>query len=150
MYKLILIGGFAMERYDDARKAYKGILMSGAIGSIVGALILMILLYLAAVLISAEYVPEAYMGDITVGSVFAGATVCAVVAVKRRGTGAMVTGLVAGVIYFAVIVIISALGSEGRLFGDMTLKAGISSVAGGAFGGALCINSKKKRHARRK
>lgn len=139
-----------MERYDEARKTYKGILTSGVFGAIIGAVLLIILLYISALLISAEYIPESFDENLIIVSVFLGATVCAVTAVKRRGTGAMVTGLAAGLIYLVLIMVVSALIPQGRMLGDMTLKILICCITGGAFGGALCLNSKKKSRVRRR
>lgn len=98
-----------------------------------------------AMLLERQVFPASTLEILTIACVFAGAAVGGAAAAKRRGGGAIEAGLACG-LALAVIVVVIALAAPGE--GPVTascLRFVIAAIAGGGFGGALCLNRGKSK-----
>lgn len=130
---------------SDRKKGGNTVLQSSAAGAFTGYILTMALLYVLALLICAGTLEEALADELVLCAAFLGATAAAVISAKRRGRGVMTTGLAAGA-FFCLMAMVTSFGvSGGTGTGIMVLKLMICSVAGGAFGGALCLNTKRNK-----
>lgn len=108
-------------------------------GPFFGLLSIAGLLYICAMLLSHEILPATLMGDCTLASIFAGTAVGGTIAAKLKREGVLVAGLLTGAIILAMIALAVILRPTGKLLSDETLKSGICTIGGGAFGGVLCL-----------
>ena len=138
-----------MRRSERNRGRNSSVIGSGASSALMGYLLTMILLYIMAVLIYAGILDEGLAEEMVLGSAFIGATVSAMISAKRWGSGVITSGLVAGAIFCCMAIVTSIGISGGEGMGIMTLKMVICSLAGGAFGGAMCLNTKRNKKSRR-
>ncbi|HHU22368.1 MAG TPA: TIGR04086 family membrane protein [Clostridiales bacterium] len=139
-----------MIKTEEERVSYSGLLISSAMGGAVGTVLSIILLFVFAFLISEGKLPESLSEPLVVAAAFVGATASGVASAKRQGRGVVVSGICGGIAYMIIILLVTALGGSGGVFGPMTLKLVICAVAGGAFGGTLCSGGKKKKRRRRR
>ena len=118
------------------------------LGPVLGAAASAALLYITAVLLERQILPYSLAGELVIACLFLGSTAGGAGAAKRRGSAPLPSGLTAGA---ALVVSLMAQG-EGAISADC-LRHVIAAVAGGAFGGALCLNrggGKRKKRARRR
>ncbi|MGI6025896.1 MAG: TIGR04086 family membrane protein [Candidatus Scatomorpha sp.] len=122
-------------------------------GPALGAVAAAALLYLTAVLLERQILPYSLSGDFVIACLFLGSTAGGAAAAKRRGSAPLPSGLIAGAAIAAAVVIVSLMAQgEGAVSADC-LRHVIASVAGGAFGGALCLNrggGKRKKRSRKR
>ncbi len=87
--------------------------------------------------------------ELVLGAAFLGSTAAAIMSARRMGRGVMTMGLVTGVMFCLMTVVTSFAVSGGTGTGIMTLKLVICSLAGGAFGGAICLNNGRNKYKKR-
>lgn len=133
-----------MEKRDNSKALTKNLFTSCVLGAFAGIILTILLLYLFALLIEREAIPMALGNEAVLVSAFLGATAGSVFAVRRQGRGVMQTGLITGTSYLIIVLLISALHPNGVVLSAMTLKILICSLTGGAFGGALCLNRRRR------
>lgn len=141
-----------MVKEGEGKKAAGSMAVSGALGAVIGLVATLALLYIFAALMAGDKIPEKYGGVIVICSAFLGAAIGAVIAARRHGSSVIPEGLIAGAAYMILILLFTAFGGQENMFGGMTLKLIICSMAGGFVGGALCVKrggGKKPRRARR-
>lgn len=132
-------------RKKDGRKAGKWYIRGPVIGMIVAA----VLLYIWSVLLSGDLIPSSLLEEGALCAVFIGAALGGVAAAKARREGVLVAGAATGAILFAFILLVIILRPTGQVLCDETLKTGICSLGGGAFGSVLCLQSAgSKKHKR--
>ena len=149
MYKLIPSGGFFMEKYEEKKMSARGMLTNCLFGAVLGLLLTFVLLYVFAVLVGREILPVSLQTELVIAAAFLGVTCGAVIGVKRQGRGILQTGACTGVIFILLVFAISALLTNGHVLGEMTIKIIICGVAGGLFGGALCLKRGKQKPGKR-
>lgn len=103
-----------------------------------------ILLYICAVLISKETLPTSLMRDCTVASVFLGCTAGGALAARKGGRGVLFSGGILGTAVGLLLLAVAALLPEGKVISIGFLRMLVSALAGGLFGGALCLPRRKK------
>lgn len=139
----------SVERKGKKRSRLKWYAFGPALGAVAAAA----LLYLTAVLLERQILPYSLSGDFVIACLFFGSTAGGAAAAKRRGSAPLPSGLIAGSALAAAVVVVSLMAQgEGALSADC-LRHVIAAVAGGAFGGALCLNrggGKRKKRARRR
>ena len=125
-----------------------------AVGSLLGglcSLIMMLLLcYLCAVLAVRGSIKQEMLSMLAAAAAFVGATVGAITAARYSKARALITGAVSGVVFLIPLLALLALLCGGIPFSSMTLRLVLCAVAGGVFGGALCLRRKSKRSGKRK
>ena len=123
------------------------------LGPVLGAVVSALLLYITAVLLERQILPYSLAGELVIACLFLGSTAGGAGAAKRRGSAPLPSGLTAGAALTAAVVVVSLMAQgEGAISADC-LRHVIAAVAGGAFGGALCLNrggGKRKKRARRR
>lgn len=123
------------------------------LGPVLGAVASAVLLYITAVLLERQILPYSVAGELVIACLFLGSTAGGAGAAKRRGSALLPSGLTAGAALAAAVVVVSLMAQgEGAISADC-LRHVIAAVAGGAFGGALCLNrggGKRKKRARRR
>ena len=123
------------------------------LGPLLAAVAVAALMYLLAVLLERQILPYALVDELLIACVFLGSTAGGAGAAKRRGSAPLPSGLTAGAALAAAVVVVSLMAQgEGAISADC-LRHVIAAVAGGAFGGALCLNrgvGKRKKRARRR
>lgn len=138
-----------VERKGKKRSRLRWYVFGPALGAVAAAA----LLYLTAVLLERQILPYSLSGDFVIACLFLGSTAGGAAAAKRRGSAPLPSGLIAGAAIAAAVVIVSLMAQgEGAVSADC-LRHVIASVAGGAFGGALCLNrgaGKRKKRARKR
>lgn len=139
----------SVERKGKKRSRLKWYAFGPALGAVAAAA----LLYLTAVLLERQILPYSLAGDFVIACLLFGSTAGGAAAAKRRGSAPLPSGLIAGSALAAAVVVVSLMAQgEGALSADC-LRHVIAAVAGGAFGGALCLNrggGKRKKRARRR
>lgn len=139
----------SVERKGKKRSRLKWYAFGPALGAVAAAA----LLYITAVLLERQILPYSLAGDFVIACLFFGSTAGGAAAAKRRGSAPLPSGLIAGSALAAAVVVVSLMAQgEGALSADC-LRHVIAAVAGGAFGGALCLNrggGKRKKRARRR
>lgn len=139
----------SVERKGKKRSRLRWYVFGPALGAVAAAA----LLYLTAVLLERQILPYSLSGDFVIACLFLGSTAGGAAAAKRRGSAPLPSGLIAGAAIAAAVVIVSLMAQgEGAVSADC-LRHVIASVAGGAFGGALCLNrggGKRKKRARKR
>ena len=119
------------------------------LGPLLAAVAVAALMYLLAVLLERQILPYALVDELLIACVFLGAAIGGAAAAKKRGKSALASGLIAG-----ALLAVGSLMAEGEaaLSADC-LRHAIAAVAGGLFGGALCLNrraAKRKKRGRRR
>ena len=76
---------------------------------------------------------------------FVGATLTGIMAVDRKGGGAMKAGLISGGAYMIILLLLGLIFCKGSVSGSEAVRIIICSVCGGAFGGALCLKRGNKK-----
>lgn len=139
-----------MQKSKEDREGIGGLVIHAAIGGIIALAMTLALLFVVAVLITAEVLPESMGEEITVVAALISATAGAFIAARRRGSGAIPTGICSGLCFFLLIIVITSLRRGTDLFGVMTVKLLICSLSGGTIGGLLSTAKKHKRRTIRK
>jgi putative membrane protein (TIGR04086 family) len=135
---------------EEKKNAGLDYLLNLAAGLLPGFVATFLFLFLSSLLVSREALPASLRDELILASAFVGATVTGWTAAKRQGRGVLLAGLLAGLAYLLLLKLLSACVSSGSLFGGLSLKTAICSVAGGAFGGALRSRKKKQKRTRRR
>ena len=120
-------------------------------GPVLGAVVTILLLYLTAMLLERQILPYSLAREFVIACLFLGSAAGGAAAAKRRGSAALPSGLAAGAAIAAAVVILSLM-VQGAVSANC-LRNVIAAVAGGAFGGALCLDrgrGKRKKHARKR
>lgn len=120
-----------------------------ALGALIGIIALGIIMALATFAFEAEVISESLMPEVVIGCTFISATIGGIVSSKRHSRGLSAAGVLQGVLLFLPLMIIGSAVCEGAVLGNMTLKILIASIAGGSFGGALCMERGKKKRRRK-
>ena len=116
-------------------------------GTALGALIVALVLFVGAVLISGEKAPESFSGIIIPVSALLGAFIGGLFAAKRNKGSFVFTGMIVGLVLFSVRMIAAAFSSDDSFFDASTVSMLIFLLTGGFFGGLM---AGKKRHKRKK
>jgi putative membrane protein (TIGR04086 family) len=135
---------------EEKKNAGLDYLVNLAAGLLPGFAATVLFLFLSSLLVSREVLPASLRDELILAAVFVGATATGLTAAKRQGSGVLLAGLLAGFGYLLLLKLFSACVPSGSLFGGLSLKTAICSIAGGAFGGALRSQKKKQKHARRR
>ncbi len=152
---ILFWGGLSMtstptERRGKRRQRLKWYLF----GPVTGLIAIAAIGYACAVLLERQVFPSSTLEVLTIASVFLGSTLGGIAAAKRRGASALEAGGLSGAV-LAILVVLVALVAPGEGPATATcLRFVIATVAGGAFGGALCLDRcrakrRKKRYSRR-
>ncbi|MGI6013817.1 MAG: TIGR04086 family membrane protein [Oscillospiraceae bacterium] len=128
----------------------KRIVIGSLLGGFLGLLVTLLLCYLCAVLAVRGSVKQELLGVLAAGAAFLGATVGAVTGAKYSKVRVLITGAASGVIFLIPLLALVALLCGELPFGSVTLRLVICAVAGGVFGGVLCLKRKTKRQGKRK
>jgi putative membrane protein (TIGR04086 family) len=136
-----------MRKIDDKKNLSHGFVMSAAIGTAVGFMVILILFALFAAIIASGKLSDGMMTYITAFSAFIGALIGAVVAVKRLRGKIMTVSLSVGALMFLLTLITSAFSESGALIGKLTPALCVSLILGAIAGGLLNIRRKKHKHA---
>lgn len=135
---------------EEKKNAGLGFPASLAAGLLPGFIATVLFLFVSSLLVSRQVLPASLRDELILVSAFAGASFTGWAAAKRRGSGVLIAGLCAGMAYLLLLKLLSACVPSGSLFGGLSLKTAICSIAGGAFGGALRSRKKKQKRARRR
>lgn len=82
---------------------------------------------------------------------FIGAAVGGVILGKKRSGGAIISGLIIGVIFMLFLILCGLAAGKGIVSADEGVRIAICSICGGAFGGVLAAGKgNKKLHKKRK
>ena len=128
----------------------KRILLGSLLGGFLGWVVMLLLCYLCAALVVRGSVEQKMLGLLVTGAAFFGATVGAITGAKYSKVRVLVTGVVSGMVFLLLLlVLVTSLCGEFP-FGSMTLRLVICALTGGMFGGALCLRRKTKRQGKRK
>ncbi len=122
-------------------------------GPVLGAVVTIVLLYLTAMLLERQILPYSLAREFVIACLFLGSAAGGAAAAKRRGSAALPSGLAAGAAIAAAVVILSLMVQGEGAVSANCLRNVIAAVAGGAFGGALCLDrgrGKRKKHARKR
>ena len=133
--------GAATERKGKGRQRLRWYVF----GPLVGAAAFAAFGLACAMLLERQVPPASTIEVLTIACVFAGAAAGGAAAAKRRGGGAIEAGLACG-LTLAAVVVVAALAAPGE--GPVTascLRFVIAALAGGGFGGALCLNRGKSK-----
>lgn len=125
-----------------------------AVGSLFGGLcsliLMMLLCYLCAVMAVRGSIKQEMLSTLATAAAFVGATVGAITAAKYSKARVLITGVVSGVVFLIPLLALLALLCGGVPFSSMTLRLVICAIAGGVFGGVLCLRRRAKRSGKRK
>lgn len=124
-----------------------------ALGPLAAAAALAALIYLLAALLERQILPYALADELLIACVFLGSALGGAAAAKRRGGAVLAAGLVSGAALAALIAIGTLMARGEAALSAACLQHVIAAVAGGAFGGALCLDrggAKRKKRARRR
>jgi len=138
-----------MRKQDEGNTRLDGLLRSGLLGMAVTMLMLLLLLGLVSALIEGETLSLDLGDELLILCVLLSATVGALTAAKRQGSGKLPAALLSGGLCFGLLLLLTALGGRGSRFTAMTLKEGLSCLCGGAVGGVLGSTKRKKRKTRK-
>ncbi len=116
-------------------------------GTFLGVIVAALVLFVGAVLISGEKVPESFRGVIVPVSALLGAFIGGLFAAKKNKGSFVFTGMIVGSVLFCIRMIASAFSADGSFFDISTVSMLIFLLAGGFFGGLM---AGKKRHKRKK
>ena len=137
----------------ETGKMGKGIsvIMNAIRGTLAAAGLTLCVFILLAFLISREYLPSSLMKEYVIATAFICMLAGGIHAAKREGRGVVTVGALAGVLYFLLILLMTA-GIKNGSFGAMTIRMLVCSIGGGVTGGLLCAGQKtqKKKPARQK
>ena len=139
-----------MQKNEDGRNGAMKCIKSAAFGTAVATAALILLLGVSALLISKEILPERFEKEIVTVVTLMAVSAGSFAAAERAENGKMVSALLCGTIAFCLIILMTALGGEGREFSVMTLKSCICCICGGAVGGVLATARRPRRKAKRK
>ena len=120
------------------------------LGPLLAAVAVAALMYLLAVLLERQILPYALVDELLIACVFLGA---AIGGAKKRGRSALASGLIAGAVLAALLAVGSLMAEGEAALSADCLRHAIAAVAGGLFGGALCLNrraAKRKKRGRRR
>ena len=120
-------------------------------GPLTGIVAAVAVCYVCAALLEREVLPASTMEPLTIASLFVGAAAGGATGAKRRGGAAIETGLICGAVPAALVVVAAlAMPGDGPAAAGC-VRAAIALTAGGAFGGALCLDrgKSKRRKLRR-
>ena len=95
----------------------------------------------------------ALVDELLIACVFLGAAIGGAAAAKKRGKSALASGLIAGAVLAALLAVGSLMAEGEAALSADCLRHAIAAVAGGLFGGALCLNrraAKRKKRGRRR
>ena len=134
----------------EKRGEWRSVFTRAGIGGAAGVIVTLLLMLGVSALIAGGKIPMAYGGRCVVVCTLLGAALAAFVTAARRGRGVLTVGLLCGVAYVAVLVVLSLFSGGTQLFGTSFLKIAISAIGGGAFGGALCLRKKSRSKSRRR
>ena len=115
------------------------------LGPLLAAVAVAALMYLLAVLLERQI--------LLIACVFLGAAIGGAAAAKKRGKSALASGLIAGAVLAALLAVGSLMAEGEAALSADCLRHAIAAVAGGLFGGALCLNrraAKRKKRGRRR
>lgn len=120
-------------------------------GPLAGAAAITLFCYGCAVLLERGLLPADTIEVLSTGCVFAGAVAGGAAGARRRGAGVLEAGLLCGASLAAVLLVAALIAPGDGPASAGCLRAAIASVAGGAFGGSLCLNRgrAKRRKSRR-
>ena len=108
-------------------------------GIVPGACALAATLIAASALLSGGALPAEAMEPLIYGSEFLAAAAAGAVSAKARGKGALTAGAASGGVCLLILVICVILSEKGQLLSAMFIRSAICFLAGGLFGGALCL-----------
>lgn len=124
-----------------------------ASGPVVGFCVCVVLMLGTSLLVESGTLPSGVLEYLVIACVFLACVVAGMVSAIRRGRGALEAGIASGGILFLVILIATLVAPGGKIMSPMLLKLAIASIAGGAFGGAICAKrsgTSQKRSRRRR
>lgn len=130
----------------ENRKKLSGINLKpiGA-GLALAVIIITVILFIGAILISGEKVPEKFGGTIICIAAFLGAMCGGVLSGKKNKGSFVLTGLTVGIILFCIRMITSAFNTDSQFFDSSAIKILIFLLAGGFFGGLMAGRKRKRR-----
>jgi len=132
-------------RKEEEKRGAGELIVSAAIGGLFATVLALILLFLFAIFIAAEILPESMIDVMVIISAFLAATAGASVSAKRLGNSPLPAGICGALCFFALILLVSAFRGDNELLGIMTVKLAVCALAGGALGGVLGARRKKRR-----
>lgn len=139
-----------MQKTEDMKKTTPDYVSSASIGAIVGVIIDLLILYLAAGMVSNGVVSENKSSYFVLGGALLGATIAGWVAGKRQKKEFHLIGSITGCIFFVCMVLIGAICDRDIAFGAMTIKLIICAMMGGILGGTICARPKKRKKNRKR
>ncbi len=122
-------------------------------GPLIGIVVCVLLMLVTALLVEGGTLPPGVLKYLVIACVFLASAAAGTTSALRRGRGALETGLASGGIILFVILIATLIAPGGKIISPMFLKLSVASIAGGAFGGALCARrsgSAQKRSRRKR
>ena len=134
---------------NDVQKVKRGFVPCTARGVIAGLTVILALLAIFAALVSSGRAPESAMSAMTWGAAFLGAMTGSVVAVRRFGSRALVTGVTVSAALFMLTLLGAAFSEERGLTGPMTPAIMLALFAGGVLGGFISPRRKAQRSRKR-
>ena len=127
-------------RNETQSTAASGLLQYTALmtaGAVTGLILTLAGLLLCAFLTAAGTIPESAMRFVTAVACAVGACVSGFLGAKSIGKRALVIGLVTGVVFFLILVILGALFLEGLFPKDGVVMILLASIIGAALGSVL-------------
>lgn len=134
-----------MPKRDEKRGRQKGFAMSILWGVVAGFVVIFVLFMIASSLILSGKCPESAMKTLTAVAALVGSAIGSVVAIKRRRSKILITGLINCVVMFFIMLAGSILSNASSTFHGMTPLLFLMTVLGGAIGVILCLRRKKRK-----
>ena len=139
---------------ENERKKRRGTKLRWYIsGPLLGVGVCVVMMLVTALLVESGTLPPGVLEYLVIACVFIATTAAGIASAIRRGRGALETGVAAGGIMLLIILLATLIAPGGKIMSPMFLKLAIASIAGGAFGGALCAKrsgSGQKRSRRKR
>ena len=133
-----------MQRKKEKKPEPWGFLNNAGLGALIALGFTFVLLFIASWLIVSGRVPEGLMGIITVGSLFLGSFLGAVIAIRRNRSRSLFVGLAEGAMLYVITFTVGVFAETPSFFGGLSPFLFFAAMLGGALAGVLPMRSRRR------